>query len=227
MIEFLINYIQLAASHAATWGFVLIFVLMAVESSFFPLPSEVVMIPAGFLAVRGELTTGHPLIDMSIAISCGLAGSLAGAYFNYYFALWLGRPVLYKYGKYFFLPEKALNRAEEVFLEYGDVTTFICRLVPGIRHLISLPAGLSRMPHGRFAFFTSLGAGIWCAILAGIGFYLGSLSKDMTYPELVHRGIKLLHHSYPYIIAGLVITVVVYGFVHHRVMKSSKDVKNP
>ncbi len=222
MVEIFINYIQWGASHAAVWGFVLIFIFMAIESSFIPFPSEVVMIPAGFLAVRGELSTGNPLADLIIAVICGLAGSIAGAYVNYYLALLLGRPVLYKYGKYFFLPEKALKRAEEVFIEYGDITTFVCRLLPAIRQLISIPAGLSKMPHGRFLFYTALGAGIWTAILAGVGYYLGSLSKEMTYPDLVHKGIALINHNYPWIFGGLVIVIVVYAFIHHKVMQSSR-----
>lgn len=223
MTELIIGHMSWAASHAAAWGFLIIFVLMAVESSFIPFPSEVVMIPAGFLAVRGELSTGIPLADLSIAIACGLAGSLGGAFFNYYFVLYLGRPVLYRYGKYFFLPESALRRSEEIFLEYGDITTFVCRLLPAIRQLISIPAGLARMPLGRFTFYTSLGAGIWTTILAWIGYYLGSMSKDMSYADLVHRGKDMINRNYPYLFAGLLLTVCIYAFVHHKVMKSRKN----
>ncbi len=227
MTEFFINYIELAAAHAHVWGFVIIFVLMAVESSFIPFPSEVVMIPAGFLAVRGELTFGAPVPDISMAIFCGLAGSLAGAYFNYYFALILGRPFLYKFGKYFFLKPAMLERAEEIFREYGDITTFVCRLIPAIRQLISLPAGLARMSLLRFTIFTSLGAGIWTAILAFTGYYLGHLSKEMTYRDLVHKGIKMLHEYQLWIFLALAVIVVIYAAVHHYVMKSSKTPTAP
>ncbi|MFZ2653407.1 MAG: DedA family protein [Victivallales bacterium] len=227
MTEFLIQYIELAARHAHIWGFVMIFVLMAIESSVFPLPSEVVMIPAGFLAYRNGLTFGDPLIDCSIAVICGALGSLAGAYFNYFMALWLGRPFLYKFGRYFFLPPKNLERCEQVFREYGEVTTFVCRLIPAIRHLISLPAGLSRMSHFRFSFFTVLGAGIWCAILLAIGYYLGSLSADMTYRDLVHRGIRILHENYIWLFLGIAIIIGTYAMIHHMVMKSSRNRNMP
>jgi len=222
MTETLIAHIQWAASHAHVWGFLIIFVLMAVESSLIPFPSEVVMVPAGFLAYRGELSFGSPGLDMGVAILCGLAGSLAGAYFNYYLALWLGRPFLHRYGKYFFLKPATLDRAEEIFREYGDITTFVCRLLPAIRQLISLPAGLAKMSHGRFAFYTCLGAGIWTTILAGIGYYLGSLSRDMTYADLVHKSKAVLHDNYVWIFLALVMVVVVYAACHHAVMKSAK-----
>ncbi len=227
MNEYLINYIQLGADHARVWGFLIIFALMAVESSVIPFPSEVVMIPAGFLAFRGELTFGSPGLDIAIAVCVGTLGALAGAYFNYYLGLWLGRPFLFKYGKYFFLPPPTLERAEEVFREYGDITTFVCRLIPAIRQVISVPAGLARMGHLRFSFYTCLGAGIWSAILAGVGYYLASLAKDMSYADLVHKGIKLIHENYIWLFLALVAIVVVYAYIHHAVMKSKKKVSDP
>lgn len=226
MTEAIIGHIQWAASHAEVWGFLLIFFFMAVESSFIPFPSEVVMVPAGFLACRGELTFGDPLTDLVVAVICGLAGSLAGAFFNYYFALWLGRPFLHRYGKYFFLSPETLDRAEEIFRRYGDITTFVCRLLPAIRQLISVPAGLSKMKLGRFTFFTALGAGIWTAILAGIGYYLGTLSKNMSYADLVHQSQKTLRDNYVWIFLGLVAVIVVYCFVHRAVMKSPRACKS-
>ncbi len=224
MTEFLINHIEIATSHAHIWGFLIILFFMTVESSFIPFPSEIIMIPAGFLAYRAELTFSAPVADLIIAVLCGLAGSLIGAYINYFLSLKLGRPLLHKYGKYFLLPIKTVERAEEIFIEYGDITTFVCRLLPAIRQLISIPAGLSRMHLGRFSFFTGLGAGIWCAILAGIGWYFGSLSENMTYRELVHKGKDSLHHNFLWIFLGLVVIVVVYSAVHHHIMKSSKTI---
>ncbi|HBC85992.1 MAG TPA: DedA family protein [Lentisphaeria bacterium] len=220
MTDLIANYIELAARHAHLWGFLLIFIFMAIESSIIPFPSEVVMIPAGFLAFRGELTLGSPLADAAIAVICGILGSMSGAYFNYYLALWLGRPFLHKFGKYFFLPPATLERAEELFREYGDITTFVCRLLPAIRQVISVPAGLSRMNISRFSFFTGLGAGIWVIILTAIGYYLGSLAGDMTYKDLVHKGKDILHHNYIWIIIGLVIIVAVYIPIHNMIMKS-------
>ncbi len=193
---------------------------MAVESSFIPFPSEVVMIPAGFLAFRGDLALGLPIPDLVLAMAAGLAGSMAGAYVNYYLALFLGRPVLHKWGKYFFLPEAALDRAEEVFREYGDIATFVCRLLPAIRQLISIPAGLARMNFWRFSIFTVLGAGIWTAILALVGYYFGYLSRDMGYADLIHKGKAFISHNYLWLLIGLAGIVLAYIKVHNSVMKT-------
>jgi len=220
MTEHLIGYVEWAAANAHLWGFLLVFALMAVESSFVPFPSEVIMIPAGFLAFRGELSTGNPWLDLVLVVGCGTLGSLAGAYINYFLALGLGRPVLYRYGKYVLISPSTLERAEEIFREYGDITTFVCRLIPAIRQLISIPAGLSRMRLTRFSFFTALGAGIWSAILAALGFYFGSLSEDMTYGEMVHRGKDFLKANYIWLFLALAVIVAVYAAVHHFVMKS-------
>ena len=220
MTEAIANCLNSLTASAPVWGFVLIFVFMTVESSFIPFPSEVVMIPAGFLAYRSGLTTGIPWLDMILAIVCGLAGSMAGAYINYYLSAWLGRPFLHRYGKYFFLKEPALDRAEEVFREYGELATFVCRLLPAIRQLISIPAGLSKMNFWRFSLFTALGAGLWTIVLALIGWYFAHLAGDMSYLEMIERGKKLIHDNYIYVIAVLTVLVVGYLFVHHKVMKS-------
>src|SRR4030042_910246 len=224
MTELIIEHIEWAAANACTWGFILIFLFMTIESSFIPFPSEVIMIPAGFLAYRGELTFGDPHIDALIAILCGMTGSMAGAFINYYIALLLGRPFIYRYGKYFFINPQLFSRAEEVFLEYGEITTFVCRLLPGIRQLISLPAGLARMPLIKFVLFTALGAGIWSVILTWIGYYLGSLTTEMTYARLVYKGKDILKENYIWIFLGLVVIVAVYAMIHHLVMRSRKIV---
>ncbi len=220
--QFLIEHIEWGVANAHIWGFALVFVLMTIESSFIPFPSEVTMIPAGFLAYRSELTFGNPLIDAIAVVFCGLAGSLVGAFLNYYLALFLGRPFLYRYGKYFFVKPHILTRAEEIFLEYGEITTFVCRLLPGIRQLISLPAGISRMSLVRFSTFTALGAGIWSAILVGIGYYLGSLSADMTYAQLVNSGKEILKEHYIWIVLFLVLLIAVYALIHHLVMRPKR-----
>ena len=147
-------------------GYPGIFLLMALESSFFPFPSEVVMIPAGYLAYRGEMHLG-------VAIAMGTAGSLAGALLNYYLAVWLGRPFLERYGRYLFLPPEKFHRMEAFFRRHGEISTFVGRLITVVRQYISFPAGLARMPLGRFLFYTGLGAGIWVAILAAIGYVAG------------------------------------------------------
>lgn len=223
MTDIIADQITNFVVYAKVWGFVLIIIFMTVESSFIPFPSEVVMIPAGFLAYRGELSTGVPWLDLVLAVIAGLIGSLLGAYINYYLSMWLGRPILHKYGKYFFLKEDTLNRAEEIFRKYGDIATFVCRLLPAIRQLISIPAGLAKMPLGKFTFFTALGAGIWTLILALVGWYLAHLSGDMTYKEMVHMGERMIKDHYIWMILGLALAVGLYIALHKYVMHSKKE----
>ncbi len=217
-LNFLIENIEQFAKYAHLWGFLIVFILMTVESSFIPFPSEVVMIPAGFMAFRGELFFENPILDLTIVIICGLLGSIIGALINYYLSLKLGRPFLYKFGKYFFLSPETIERAEEIFKEYGDITTFVCRLLPAIRQLISIPAGLSKMPLGKFTFFTGLGAGIWSILLAGMGYYFAHLAGDMSYGDLVHKGKNLLHDNFLWLLLGVGIIIVIYIFVHKKIM---------
>lgn len=200
MLETLASHLDAIAALAPTWGFVAIFLFMAIESSFIPFPSEVVMIPAGFMACRGELLVSSPAAALAIAIVVGIVGSLAGAYANYFLALWLGKPFLERYGKWFFVKKEPLERACEVFNKYGAATTFVCRLVPVIRQLISIPAGISKMPLASFSLFTGLGAGIWTAILAVIGWALGKSAGDITYLDLVKRGKEMAMHHLPLVI---------------------------
>jgi membrane protein DedA with SNARE-associated domain len=222
MSEQLIAHLSELEQYAVVWGYVAIFVLMAIESSFIPFPSEVIMIPAGFLAARGALSCGTPWLDGTLAVMVGLLGAMAGAYVNYFLALKLGEPFLRKYGKYFLIKPETLDRASEIFRKYGDLATFVCRLLPAIRQLISLPAGLTRMDFRRFSFFTALGAGIWTAILTGIGYYCGRITSDMDYPELVQYGKQLLHDHYGWILGGLVLFCVGYIALQKRVMRSEK-----
>jgi len=222
MTELLAGHVEQFAAHAHYWGFLMVFLFMAIESSFIPFPSEVVMIPAGFMAARSELLFGSPGLDVSTAVLCGMLGSMAGAYFNYLLSLKLGRPILLKYGKYVLLKPETVESAEAVFRKYGDITTFVCRLLPAIRQLISIPAGLSKMPLGKFFFYTGLGAGIWSAVLAGIGWYLASLAGDMTYRDMVFKGRDLLRDHFLWILLGLVAAVAVYALCHIAVSKAAK-----
>ena len=221
MIETLAASLDQIAALAPTWGLVFIFVFMAVESSFIPFPSEVVMIPAGFLAARGELT-GAPATALVLAIAVGILGSLAGAYVNYFLALWVGRPFLERYGRWLFIQPEPLARACEVFNRYGAATTFVCRLVPVIRQLISIPAGIARMKLGSFTLFTGLGAGIWTAILALVGFGLGRTAGDITYLELVTRGKALATAHLPWVILVALVLVGAYVAVSRLVMRRGK-----
>jgi membrane protein DedA with SNARE-associated domain len=177
------------------------------------------MVPAGFLAARGELGAGGCAATLSIAIAVGVLGSLAGAFANYYLALFVGKPFLERYGKWFFVKKEPLDRACEVFNRYGAATTFVCRLVPVIRQLISIPAGIARMPVGEFALFTALGAGIWTAILAAVGFALGRSAGDMSYLELVVRGKDMAARHLPLVVGGALALAAAYLLVSRLVMK--------
>ena len=148
-------------------GYLGIFLLMFLESTFFPFPSEIIMIPAGYLAYKGEM-------NVYIVVFVGILGSVTGALFNYYLAMHFGRAFILKYGKYFFIKEETLDKLEAFFIKHGELSTFNGRLIPGIRQLISLPAGLARMNIAKFSFYSGLGAGIWVIVLVVIGYLLGS-----------------------------------------------------
>ena len=147
-------------------GYPGIVVLMAVESSILPLPSELVMPPAGYLAAKGEM-------NIALAVACGVLGSILGALANYGLALWLGRAFFLRLGRYVLITERALDRSERYFAAHGEISTFLGRMLPVVRHLISIPAGVARMQLGRFVLFTGLGALVWCSILSGIGWFIG------------------------------------------------------
>jgi membrane protein DedA with SNARE-associated domain len=213
------GYLDQIALIAPVWGLLLIFLFMTVESSFIPFPSEVVMIPAGFLAARGELGCGSAEMQFLLAVAAGVLGSVAGAYVNYVLSLWLGKPFLDRYGKYFFIKKEALDRACEVFNKYGSATTFVCRLIPVIRQLISIPAGISRMPLAPFTFFTALGAGIWSALLAATGYALSRSAGNITYLELVKRGKELVMGNLPLFIGSALALAVAYTLVSRLVMR--------
>lgn len=149
-----------------TMGYPGIFLLMAMESSIIPIPSELVMPPAGYLAFQGKM-------NMFVAIMSGTTGSLVGAYANYYASHYLGRPLILKYGKYVLITPEKFEKVEQFFLKHGEISTFIGRLLPVVRHLISIPAGLSGMNHLKFSSYTVAGAGIWCTILTLIGYVIG------------------------------------------------------
>ena len=163
MLHDLITWI-LATVH--DWGYTGIFILMALESTVLPVPSELVLIPAGYLAHQGQMNFG-------LIVLASTAGSLVGASFNYVVSMWLGRPFLERWGRYFFVRPELLHKTDAFFAKHGAVSTFTGRLIPGIRHLISIPAGLTRMNPGAFAFYTCFGAGLWSLILTLFGYFLG------------------------------------------------------
>lgn len=195
-------------AHANEWladrvihrlGYAGVFFLMFVESSLVPFPSEIIMPPAGDLARR--------LPDWSLGwvIFWGVAGSLLGALFNYTLAAYLGRPVLVRlirrFGHYVRVSEHGYEQAEHLFRRHGEFSTFTGRLLPGIRQIISLPAGLARMNLFTFSLFTSLGAGIWVAVLALLGYWFGADPEGLSavlqrYVRWVVLGAVLLIGAY-------------------------------
>ncbi|MBK1693422.1 DedA family protein [Chromatium weissei] len=148
------------------WSYAGIFILMALESTVLPVPSELVLIPAGYLAYQGQM-------NLILIVLASTFGSLLGAFINYGFALWVGRPFLERYGRYFFVRPALLNKTDVFFARHGAISTFTGRLIPGIRHLISLPAGLCRMPVVTFASYTILGAALWSLVLTLLGYVIG------------------------------------------------------
>ncbi len=215
MIDYLIPFLEEMVRFGVTWGPLLVFLFMTVESSFIPFPSEIVMIPAGFMAARGEFYPhDHVWAAMAVAIACGVAGSLVGAWINYCLSLKLGRPFLHRWGKYLFLAPQKLDRAEALFRKYGDVTTLICRLIPVVRQLISIPAGISRMNLARFSLFTAAGAGIWVVLLTILGYWLGTTTEGLSYGELVHEGKDLVKQHLIWILPGGGLLILAYHQVH-------------
>ncbi len=181
-------------------GYPGIFILMAMESSVIPIPSELVMPPAGFLAQQGQM-------NMLIVILCGTAGSLAGAYANYFAAHYLGRPLLLKYGKYVWITEEKFAKVERFFRDHGEVSTFVGRLLPVVRHLISLPAGLSGMNHVKFSLYTLAGAGLWVTVLTFIGYFIG-MNRELI--------MRYSHHALIGAVALSVVIIVLYVRSHRK-----------
>jgi membrane protein DedA with SNARE-associated domain len=181
-------------------GYPGIFALMAMESSVIPVPSELVMPPAGYLAQQGQM-------NMALVILSGTVGSLVGAYANYYAAHYLGRPLLLKYGKYVWITEEKFAKVERFFKDHGEVSTFIGRLLPVVRHLISLPAGLANMNHLKFSLYTLLGAGLWVTVLSFIGYFIGA-NREL-----------IMQYSHQALIGAVVLSagiITVYIWNHRR-----------
>ncbi|PHO10496.1 DedA family protein [Malaciobacter canalis] len=198
MLEPIVNYV---VETVGSLGYLGIFIMMFLESSFFPFPSEVVMIPAGYLVYKGEM-------NIFVAIFAGIAGSLAGALFNYFLAVKYGRAFLIRYGKYFFISEQTIQKVEDFFKEHGHISTFSGRLIPAIRQYISFPAGLAKMNLLTFSFYTTLGAGIWVIILVYLGYFIGG--NEALIKEYLH-----------YIIVSILVllAILIYFYIKKRKCK--------
>lgn len=198
----LADIVKFIVETVGSLGYIGIFIMMFLESTVFPIPSEVIMIPAGYLAYKGEM-------NIYIIMLLGILGSLCGALFNYYFALKFGRRFLLKYGKYFFVSHETIEKTEVFFKNHGHISTFSGRLIPGLRHYISIPAGLAKMNLFVFCLYTTLGATIWVIILTLLGYYIGDNE------ELVKEYLR-------YLIIGLLVSLTVIGFWYYKKIKKAK-----
>lgn len=197
MLHDLVNWLL---ETVGAWGYTGIFILMAMESTVLPVPSELVLIPAGYLAHKGEM-------NFALILLASTLGSLAGASLNYILALWLGRPFLNKYGKYFFVRPELLQKTDEFFFKHGAISTFTGRLILGIRHLISIPAGLTRMNFAKFSFYTCLGAAVWSLVLILMGYFIGGNE------QLIKENLPVMTAA---ILASVTLIIVVYYFWQKR-----------
>ncbi len=205
MMEF---FQSLADWYMSNMNYVTIMLLMALESTFVPLPSEIVIPPAAWKAASGDL-------NIFLVVLFATFGAIIGACINYFLSLWLGRAIVYtfaesKVGKIFFLSKEKVQKAEAYFVKNGSSSTFIGRLIPGIRHLISIPAGLAKMDLKKFILFTAIGSTIWHAILAALSYFLYS-QKDLFEKYMKELSLVLL-------IAGVI-------FVAYLVIKSIRKKK--
>jgi len=175
IFELFYNFIEDFILLIGKLGYLGIFLGMTIESTFLPLPSEVILIPAGVLVAKGEFS-------FFLVLIASVLGSVLGALINYSIALFLGRTavdvLVDKYGKFFFLTKKRLAHSEKIFEGYGEISTFIGRLIPGVRHLISIPAGFFKMKLSSFILFTALGSGIWTCVLLAIGYFFNGIPLE-------------------------------------------------
>ena len=187
---------------------------MAIESSVIPLPSELVVPPAAYKAAAGEL-------NIYLVVFFSTLGALIGSVTNYFLAVYIGRPIVYKFansrlGHMMLIDEDAVRKTEAFFERNGAISIFTGRLLPGVRHLISIPAGLSRMNLTKFILYTTLGAGIWNIILAAIGYSLESVvPKEMLMTKVMEYS---MHISTVFITLG----VLVFGFIIYKALKKSR-----
>lgn len=209
MEEFIINLTNGALDNL-NYGWIVIF--MTIESSFIPFPSEIVMIPAAYMvAETGEMS--YPLVIMF-----GTIGALIGALINYFLAYWLGRPIVYAFansrlGHICLIDAKKVEKAEQYFDKHGAASTLIGRMIPAIRQLISIPAGLARMNLLSFVLYTSIGAAVWNSILVGIGAVFHSTVDKETLIDTI------AHYSHIIGIAAIIIVVAIIAYLIYKGIK--------
>lgn len=209
-----ISFLQWCLEHLNYWTITL---LMTIESSFIPFPSEIVVPPAAYhAAANGEL-------NVALIIFFATLGACFGALINYYLALWIGKPIVYKFadsriGHILLLDVKKIQQAEDYFNKHGAVSTFVGRLIPAIRQLISIPAGLAKMKIHTFLAFTALGAGIWNTVLAALGYYL---EKIVPEEELIST-VTEYSHEIGYTIVAIVAVVLTVIIVRNKIKKKKQ-----
>jgi len=198
------SFFQWLIDTVSALGYPGLVVLMAIESSVLPLPSELVMPPAGYLAAKGQM-------DPVLAVLAGTLGSVLGALVNYGLSVWLGEPFVRRFGRYVLISPASLDRAEQFFLRHGEISTLLGRLVPVVRHLISIPAGMARMRLPRFVGFTALGAGVWCAVLVYIGWLIGQ--HEAALGEAAQQAFTTQAHSWVVYRVLPAVGVILAGYV--------------
>jgi membrane protein DedA with SNARE-associated domain len=210
-----VAFIQWCLDHL---NYATITLLMTIESSFIPFPSEVVVPPAAYMAaVNGEM-------NILLVVLFATLGADLGALINYFLAKWLGRPIVYKFansrvGHMCLIDEAKVKYAEEYFDKRGALSTFVGRLIPAVRQLISIPAGLARMKMSTFLLYTTLGAGIWNTVLAAIGWYLSTVPGIETEEQLLER-VTEYSHEIGYVIIAVVVFVI--GYLAYKGYKKEK-----
>lgn len=191
-------------SWVETWGYAGVFLLMALESSIVPVPSELVMPPAAFWAAEGRMSFGGIIL-------AGTLGSYFGSAISYLVSKWVGSPILNRYGKYVFLPPKKVQAGHRWVEHFGTVGVFFARLLPVMRHLVSIPAGLLEMPFLKFSVATTLGAGIWCFVLAWFGGkVLGGHPELLQSPEAM---VSLIRAKLQWMIIGIGVIAFLLGIM--------------
>lgn len=203
------EWIQWLVDLIVHWGYPGVFILMMLESTFVPVPSELVMPPAGYAAASGQMSA-------VIAVIVGTLGCMAGASINYALAIFLGRPFFMKFGKYLLCPPHKFEKMEKFFLTHGDFGTFTGRLILGVRHFISFPAGLAKMNYAKFLAYTAAGSAIWCAILTAIGFYIGKESVGKSAQELAEMYTKWGKLAAYGAAVACIVMIAVYVWRHKR-----------
>lgn len=207
LLDLFDSIIGFVLDFVSSLGYFGIFILMTIESTIIPFPMEIILVPAGALAAQGEMS-------FVLILIAAILGSVAGALINYYLAYFIGRrglnKLVHKYGKFVFMYEDSVVKSEKYFDKHGDVTTFVGRLIPGVRSFVSLPAGFAKMNLLRFMFYTGLGAGIWSAILI----YLGYLFGDNI--ELIRNNLTSLTLV---VVAFCLIVVLVYLLIWKKKKK--------